>query len=174
MLRLHQLNYKQSKQNYFQVTASSSTMSEAQPSVLIGCYSENNVSFGESKLSAPSLSNYFYNCCSTQDTKPGAQEANQDPQKGQMSTKTSKTVLAVQSGVRWEGSVCTAAKHILQEIWREKYKYILRVELHSVSPRRKNELMWSTYNFICCQSMNVTQLQPFHTSTPLRILCLYS
>lgn len=98
MLRLHQLNHKQSKQNYFQVTASSSTMSEAQPSVLIGCNSENNnVSFGESKLTAPSLSNYFYNCCPTQDTKPGAQEANQDLQKGQMSTKTSKTV----SSAKW-------------------------------------------------------------------------
>lgn len=103
-------------------------MTETQPRVLIGCYSENNnVSFGESKLRAPSLSNYFYNSYCTSDTKTGEQEANQDFWKGQMSIKRRKTVLSVQSGVRWKGSVCTAAKYILQKIWIEKYKYILCV-----------------------------------------------
>lgn len=98
--------------------------SAPQPRILIGCYSENNnVSFRESKFAAPSLSNYFYNCSSSSNTKPWAQEANQDVQKGQKSFKTSKTVFSVQSGVRWKGSVCTAAKWVLQRIWIEKHKH---------------------------------------------------
>lgn len=62
-------NYEQCKQYSFQLTPSFITMTEAQPYIWIGSYSESkNVYFREFKLTALLLSNYFYNCCSTFNT----------------------------------------------------------------------------------------------------------